>query len=183
MPRYRRSHAPGTTYFFTVNTYRRQQLLTHPDVLATLRTSFRTVRAQHPFRIDALVVLPDHLHSLWTLPPGDADYAVRWSLIKRQVSQASRHLVDQSQSASRSKRREIGFWQRRYWEHLIRNELDFERHVDYVHYNPVKHGLVEHVRDWPYSSFHRYVRLGMCPIDWAGGETVEITSGYGEFDE
>lgn len=115
MPRYRRSHAPGTTYFFTVNTYRRQRLLTHPEVLATLRNTLRAVHDQHPFRIDALVVLPDHLHTLWTLPPGDADYTIRWNLIKRQVSQSSQHLIVQTQSASYSKRREIGFWQRRYW--------------------------------------------------------------------
>jgi putative transposase len=93
MSRYRRSHVPGTTYFFTVTTYRRQRLLILPDVLSTLRSAFRTVRTEHPFRIDALVVLPDHLHTLWTLPPGDADYAIRWSLIKRQVSQSSRHFV------------------------------------------------------------------------------------------
>lgn len=181
MSRYRRSHVPGTTYFFTVNTYRRQRLLTHPEVLTTLRNALRSVYEQRPFRIDALVVLPDHLHALWTLPPGDADYAVR--LIRLQVSQSSRQLIVQTQSASRSKRREIGFWQRRYWEHLIRDDGDFERHVDYAHYNPVKHGLVEQVRDWPYSTFHRYVRLGMYPIDWAGGDTVEAEGGYGEIDE
>ncbi len=183
MPRYRRSHIPGTTYFFTVNTYHRQRLLTHPEVLANLRNALRAVRDQYPFRIDALAVLPDHLHALWTLPPGDADYATCWNLIKRQVSQPSRHLISHAQSASRNKRREIGFWQRRYWEHLIRGDTDFERHVDYVHYNPVKHGLVTQVRDWPYSTFHRYVRLGMCPVDWAGGDAVEAVGGYGEFDE
>jgi putative transposase len=180
MSRYRRSHVPGTTYFFTVTTYRRQRLLILPDVLSTLRSAFRTVRTEHPFRIDALVVLPDHLHTLWTLPPGDADYAIRWSLIKRQVSQSSRHFVEQPQSTSRSKRREIGFWQRRYWEHLTRDDNDFERHIDYVHYNPVKHGLVEHVGDWPYSTFHRYVRLGMCPSDWAGGDIVDTEGDFGE---
>ncbi|MEJ2567206.1 MAG: transposase [Gammaproteobacteria bacterium] len=180
MPRYRRSHVPGTTYFFTVNTYRRQHLLTHPEVLATLRTAFRTVRTQYPFRIDTLVALPDHLHTLWTRPPGDADYAVRWSLIKRQVSQSTRHLVVQAQTTSRINRREIGFSQRRYWEHLIRDDADFERHVDYVHYNPVKHKLVEQVRDWPYSTFHRYVRLGLCPKDWAGGDIVATEGDFGE---
>jgi len=181
MSRYRRSHTPGTTYFFTVNTYRRQQLLTHPEVLTNLQNALRIVRKQLPFQIDALVILPDHLHALWTLPPDDADYPIRWGLIKRQVSQSSRHLIAQTQTASRSKRREIGFWQRRYWEHLIRDDTDFERHVEYVHYNPVKHGLVEHVRDWRYSTFHRYVRLGMCPIDWAGSDAAETEDGYGEF--
>jgi putative transposase len=117
MSYYRRSRVPGTTYFFTVNTYRRQRLLTQPETIAALRAAFRTVREQHPFRIDALVILPDHLHTLWTLPSGDADYAVRWSFIKRQVSQASRDLVAHGLNDSQRKRREIGFWQRRYWEH------------------------------------------------------------------
>jgi putative transposase len=183
MSRYRRSRVPGTTYFFTVNTYRRQRILTLPEVFVTLRNALRAVRDQHPFRIDALAVLPDHLHTLWTLPPDDADYALRWSLIKRQVSQSARHLIAQAQSASRVKRREIGFWQRRYWEHQIHDDADFARHMDYVHYNPVKHGLVEQVRDWPYSTFHRHVRMKMYPIDWAGGDIVKAEGGYGELGE
>jgi putative transposase len=183
MSRYRRSRAPGTTYFFTVNTYRRQRISTHPEVPATLRTALREVRNQYPFCIDALAVLPDHLHALWTLPPGDANYAIRWSLVKRQVSQSARHLIVQAQSASQSKRREIGFWERRYWEYQIRDDADFARHVDYVHYNPVKYGLVEHVRDWPYSTFHRHVRLGTYPIGWAGGDAIAAGGGYGESGE
>ncbi|MBI3772502.1 MAG: transposase [Gammaproteobacteria bacterium] len=180
MSYYRRSRVPGTIYFFTVNTYRRQRILTHPEVINALRKALRSVRAQHPFRIDALVILPDHLHALWTLPPGDADYATRWSLIKRQVSQASRHLITHEQNDSQKKRREIGFWQRRYWEHQIRNDTDFTRHVDYAHYNPVKHGLVAQVRDWPHSTFHRYVRLEMCPLDWGGGDVITAGDGFGE---
>ncbi|MBI3772666.1 MAG: transposase [Gammaproteobacteria bacterium] len=180
MSHYRRSHIPGTTYFFTVNTYRRQRILTHPEVIDALRSTFRSVREQYPFCIDALVILPDHLHTLWTLPPGDADYTIRWSLIKRQVSQASRHLVTHEQNNSQRKRREIGFWQRRYWEHQIRDDIDFARHVDYAHYNPVKHGLVERVCDWPHSTFHRYVRLGMCALDWGGGDAIVAKGGFGE---
>ncbi len=178
MSYYRRSHAPGATWFFTVNTYRRQPILTHPDAITALRTALHSVREQHPFKIDAMVVMPDHLHAIWTLPPGDANFAIRWSLIKRQVSQAARHLVNQTQSASRVKRREINFWQRRYWEHQIRNDADFDRHVDYAHYNPVKHGHVERVIDWPYSTFQRYVRLGICPAEWAGGG--ELVGDFGE---
>jgi putative transposase len=180
MSYYRRSQTPGATYFFTVNTYRRQRILTHPDVMDALRTALRGVRLQHPFKIDAMVVFPDHLHAIWTLPPGDAHFAIRWSIIKRKISQAARHLVGQTQSASRERRREIDFWQRRYWEHQIRDDADFDRHVNYVHFNPVKHGHVNRVRDWPYSTFHRYVRLEMCSSDWAGGGVDEAGGDFGE---
>lgn len=177
---YRRAQTPGATYFFTVGTYCRQEILTRPDVMSVLRAALREVQHQHPFRIDAMVMLPDHLHAIWTLPPGDANFAIRWSILKRNVSQAARHLVAQTQSNSRVKRREIDFWQRRYWEHLIRDDTDFDRHVDYVHFNPVKHGHVDRVIDWPYSTFHRYVRLGMCPSDWAGGDVDEMAGDFGE---
>lgn len=180
MSYYRRPQTPGATWFFTVNTYRRQPILTHPDVITALRAAMQNVRHQHPIKIDAMVILPDHLHIIWTLPPGDTNFAIRWSLIKRQVSQASRHLVGQTQSASRTKRREIDFWQRRYWEHQIRNDADFSRHVDYIHYNPVKHGHVERLMDWPYSTFHRYVRLGVYPADWAGGGVDALVDDLGE---
>ena len=180
MSRYRRLHTPGTTWFFTVITHERQPLLTHPDTIAALRAAMRAVRGLHPFQIDAVVILPDHLHALWTLPPDDSDYALRWSKIKRSVSQAMRHLIERPQSESSVRRREIGFWQRRFWEHQIRDEDDFARHVDYVHYNPVKHGLVDCVRDWPYSSFHRYVRAGLCPIDWGGVDVVDDVGNHGE---
>jgi putative transposase len=183
MSRYRRARTPGVTYFFTLNTLRRQRLLTHADVLRALREAFRLVRAEHPFRLEAIVILPYHLHTVWTLPAGDADYAKRWSLIKRHVSQVSRHFGRDTLNASRRKRRELGFWQRRFWEHQIRDETDYARHVDYVHYNPVKHGLVTCVRDWPYSTFHRFVRLGLYPADWAGGATDETGACFGEAAE
>ncbi len=151
--------------------------------MTALRSAHRAVRVRFPFRIDAMVVLPDHFHAVWTLPPEDADYSTRLSLLKRQVSQAVRHLLSPSQSASRHKRRELALWQRRFWEHQIRDEGDYARHVDYVHYNPVKHGLVAEVRAWPYSTFHRYVRLGVYPQDWAGGTLAETDGRYGEPDE
>ncbi|MDQ3581795.1 MAG: transposase [Pseudomonadota bacterium] len=137
--------------FFTLNTYRRQVLLTQAEVLTALRSAHRVVRATRPFRVEAMVVLPDHLHAVWSLPSGDADYSTRLSLLKRHVSQTVRHLLLAGQSASRHKRRELALWQRRFWEHQIRDAGDYARHVD--HYNLVKHGLVAEVRDWPYWSF------------------------------
>lgn len=115
------------------------------------------------------MLLPDHLHCAWTLPEGDADYAARWNIIKRLVSQETRALIPEDGNPVRVRRRELGLWQRRFWEHQIRDEGDLARHVDYIHWNPVKHGYVEAVRDWPYSSFHRFVEKGVYPWDWAGG--------------
>jgi putative transposase len=136
------------------------------DHIDKLRTAFRETRQHHPFTIDAIVVLPDHLHTIWTLPEGDADFSTRWRLIK---SAFSRNLdTPEMISQSRAAKGERGIWQRRYWEHTIRDDNDLARHVDYIHINPVKHRLVARVRDWPHSSFHRMVRLGTYPEDWAG---------------
>ncbi|MCL2525207.1 MAG: transposase [Betaproteobacteria bacterium] len=163
MTSYRRNFIPGGSFFFTVNlAERNRSLLT--DHIGLLREAFREVRQRHPFTMDAIVVLPDHLHAVWTMPPGDADFATRWRQIK---SRFSRNFACVERiSLSRSAKGERGIWQRRYWEHTIRNETDFERHVNYVHINPVKHGLVDRVRDWAPSSFHRYVALGVYPVDW-----------------
>ena len=125
---------------------------------------------------------PDHLHTVWTLPPEDAEYAIRWSLLKGHF-QAVRHLLRASQSASRHDRREICLWQRRFWEHGIRDNADYARHIDYVHYNPVKHGLVAEVCEWPYSTFHRFVRMGLSPGDSAGNAQEPTESGDGDFGE
>jgi putative transposase len=176
MTDYRRNFVPGGSFFFTVNLAERQlSLLTeHVD---ELRAAFREVRQRHSFSIDAMVVLPDHLHAVWTLPYGDADFSMRWRQIK---SAFSRKLpVGEWLSTSRSGRGERGIWQRRYWEHTIRDENDFARHVDYIHINPVKHGLVARVGDWPYSSFHRMVKLGVYPEDWAGN-VAELSGDFGE---
>jgi putative transposase len=176
MTNYRRNFLPGGSFFFTVNlTDRNLSLLVrHIDLL---RTAFRDARRRHPFEIDAIVVLPDHLHAIWTLPEDDADFALRWRLIK---SAFSRSLPGgECISASRVSKGERGIWQRRYWEHTLRDEADFERHVDYIHFNPVKHGHARRVQDWPHSSFHRMVRLGIYPLDWAG-DVVHDAQGFGE---
>jgi putative transposase len=177
MTNYRRSSIPGGSYFFTVNLAdRSSRLLT--DHIDALRAAFRYTRRRHPFVIEAIVVLPDHLHAICTLPDGDADFALRWRLIKAAFSRALPS--GEPISPSRSRKAERGIWQRRYWEHAIRDETDFARHVEYIHINPVKHGHVARVRDWPHSSFQRIVRRGILPADWAGDFKTETASGFGE---
>jgi len=177
MTNYRRNFIPGGSYFFTVNLADRcSRLLT--DNIGALRSAFRYVRERHAFMIDAIVVLPDHLHTIWSLPEGDSDFALRWRLIK---STFSRELPPGEHiSESRAAKGERGVWQRRYWEHTLRDERDLERHINYIHFNPVKHCHVSQVRDWPYSSFHRMVRLGICPEDWAGNVVDEGRTSFGE---
>nr|VFK56432.1 MAG: putative transposase [Candidatus Kentron sp. TUN] len=158
---YRRAKIPGAQYFFTVVIeHRRHLLIEHMD---RLRAAFRHVQPRHPFRIDAIVILPDHLHTLWTLPTDDSDYANRWMRIKRTFSSGFPALPSNS---SQKRKREKGIWQRRFWEHCIRDERDRQNHLDYIHYNPVKHGYVEQVRDWPYSTFQRLVKRGWYTADW-----------------
>ena len=167
MPNYRRAWHPGGTYFFTVNLLER----TGNDLLVRqidlLRESVRKVRVKYPFTIHAWVVLPEHLHCVIELPIGDADFALRWRLIRTYFSKSlpKTELL----STARIRRGERGIWQRRYWEHLIRDERDFSAHMDYVHINPLKHGLVNQVVDWPFSTFHHLVSEGIYPRDWAGG--------------
>jgi putative transposase len=162
--RYRRVKIGGGTYFFTVNLAERERSLL-VDHINHLRSVMRLVKSRHPFDINAIVILPDHLHALWTLPEGDSDYSTRWALIKAGFSRG----LDREERIRQSRRRkgERGIWQRRFWEHTLRNERDFERHVDYIHYNPVKHGWVNRVSDWPYSSFHRFAGMGVYSFDWA----------------
>jgi putative transposase len=175
MPNYRRAFVAGGCWFFTVNLLdRRDGLLV--DRIEALRDAMERTRRRYPFFIDAVVVLPDHIHAIWTLPPGDADFSLRWRLIK---SRFARVLPKREpMSDVRKARGERGIWQRRFWEHLIRDEADYARHVEYCYINPVKHGLVSRVRDWPHSSFHRDVRAGIVPEDWAG--EVDATSEFGE---
>jgi putative transposase len=173
---YRRNFVAGGSFFFTVNLAdRRLRLLT--ESIDALRTTFRETQRRHPFAIDAIVVLPDHLHTVWTLPEGDADFSTRWRLIKASFSR--KLAAGEPVSSSRAGKGERGIWQRRYWEHTIRDENDFARHIDYVHINAVKHGLVTRVMDWPYSSFHRMVIHGVYPEDWAG----DVSGLDGEFGE
>ena len=163
---YRRGWCPGGTYFFTVNLLERKGNLLLVDHIDLLREAVRRVKRTHPFTIHAWVVLPEHLHCVIELPAGDVDFALRWRLIRLFFSRGIPKT--ERRSAVRQKRHERGIWQRRYWEHLIRDEADFAAHMDYVHFNPVKHGWVERFADWPYSTFHRLVAQGVYPEDWAG---------------
>ena len=164
MPNYRRPDTTGACWFFTVNLAQRNNSRLLVERVDLLRDTIRKVKGEHPFDIDAMVILPEHLHALWTLPPGDADFKTRWGLIKAGFSRALPKTEAVSQS--RHRRGERGIWQRRFWDHQIRDEEDFRRHVDYIHWNPVKHGWANRVVDWPWSSFHRFVREGIYPSDW-----------------
>ena len=170
MRTYIRTRISGGTYFFTlaVSDRRNDALLT--ENADALREAFRQVRRAHPFALDAVVVLPDHLHCLWTLPPGDSDYPMRWRLIKGRFSRALP--AGEVVSQSRQRRGERGIWQRRYWEHAVRDERDFQCHLDYIHYNPVKHGHVSAPVDWPFSSFRRFVAAGFYERDWAASRDI-----------
>jgi putative transposase len=163
-------------FFFTVVLGERPSdlLVRHID---RFRRIYKSVREQHSFETVAICILPDHLHVVWSLPQGDANFSLRWSLIK---SGFSRGLPGYTpRNSSKIRRRERRIWQRRYWEHAIRDDADLERHVDYIHFNPVKHGHVLRVCDWPFSSFHRYVARGMLPLDW-GGSAANVPGAFGE---
>lgn len=174
MPNYRRAWHPGGTYFFTVNLLQRHSNDLLIQKIDTLRRVVQSVKQRHPFIIHAWVVLPNHLHCVIELPTGDSDFPLRWRLIKLEFSKQMPYT--ERRSGVRLKRGERGIWQRRYWEHLIRDDADYRAHIDYVHINPLKHGLVSRVRDWPYSTFHRLVQQGIYPHDWAGGD--ETALGY-----
>lgn len=170
MRSYVRARTPGGCYFFTVNLAERSGndlLVRHVDAL---RTAFYSVQRTRPFVMDAVVILPEHLHCLWTLPEGDADFATRWQLIKARFSAAIP--TGERVSPSRQRRQERGIWQRRYWEHLIRDQNDYNRHVNYIHHNPVKHGHAASPGAWPYSSFGRWVEKGLLPPDWDANEAT-----------
>ncbi len=175
MTEYRRPWVPGATWFFTVALADRKGNRLLLDKLEDLRAATRAVRSRHPFQIDAVVILPEHLHCIWTLPPNDADFATRWGLIKGQFSRAIGK--GEYRSLSRSKRGERGIWQRRFWEHLIRDESDLNAHIDYIHWNPVKHGWVQRVADWPHSSFHQYVERGIYTADWGDSPGPDLPAG------
>ena len=175
MVRYRRNFIPGGTFFFTITLADRRSN-TLVDHIVALRSAFRAARRERPFVIEAIVVLPDHLHAILTLPPNDADFSGRWRRIKGHFSSA---LIEARLRLKRRPNGDLALWQRRFWEHTIRDDRDFARHIDYVHFNPVKHGLARRARDWPYSSFHRYVREGLLPDDW-GGDVSENGTDFGE---
>jgi putative transposase len=176
--KYRRAWQPGGSYFFTVDLADRGQdlLVAH---IGLLRQAVRRVMDRHPFTLGAMVVLPEHLHAILTLPQGDTDFATRWALIKANFSRLLPRT--ESVSLSRAAKGERGIWQRRYWEHLIRDDEDFHRHVDYIHWNPVKHGLVDTPAAWPHSSIHRYIANGILAADWGGMSVIGDNTGqFGE---
>jgi len=175
MPDYRRYRVPGGTYFFTVNLlerYANDLLVRHID---TLRSVVHDTRKRWPFHIDAWVFLLEHLHCVWTLPIGDDGNANRWRVIKQGFSKALP--ITERRSAVRVALGERGIWQRRFWEHVIRDDADYAAHIDYCHINPVKHGLVKRVSDWPYSTFHRYVGQGLYPLNWATSLDINFVGG------
>jgi putative transposase len=160
MRTYQRLCREGGIYFFTVVTADRWPCFAVASHLQGLGNALRRVRAGHPFETQAIVVLPDHLHCIWQLPPGDSDFSLRWQLVKKHFA-----------NNLHTKRR---IWQPRFWEHLIRDEDDMDRHMDYIHYNPVKHGLAATPAEWPHSSFMRLVRVGMYPLDWGASAPSRI---------
>jgi len=180
MSSYRRARVAGGSYFFTVTLEDRSSSLL-VDRIDALRQAFASTRVELPFRIDAVAVLPDHLHCIWTLPEGDSDYSSRWQRIKGRFSRACP--AGEAISASRGRKRERGIWHRRYWEHTLRDGGDYASHVDYIHYNPVKHGHAGRVLDWPHSSFHRFVREGILPCDWGGEVEPRIARAANAFGE
>jgi putative transposase len=172
MPNYIRAKAGGATFFFTLTLQDRSSRMLI-DHVVELRECVKQAQARHPFHIDAMVVLPEHLHALWTLPPADADFSTRWMLVKQAFT---RRVGDTSRP--RATKGERNLWQKRFWEHQIRDDDDFARHVEYIHFNPVKHGWVLRAGDWPYSSLHRFVREGKVCADW--GISAAIQGQFGE---
>lgn len=174
MPQYRRSLIEGGTFFFTVVTFNRAPILTGEEARNLLHAAWLDVTGRFPFRTVAVCLLPDHLHCIWSLPDGDRDFSLRWKEIKRLFTKGYLQQVGpgEERNESRLKKGEAAIWQRRFWEHTIRDEQDLNRHLDYIHFNPVKHGLVKSVAEWPWSSIHRFVTMGYYE-NGRGGEVGE----------
>ncbi len=172
MPNYRRYRVAGGSYFFTLKTERNAPLFASDANRRLLGVVFREMKKKWPVEVEAIILLPDHLHAIWTLPTGDDEYPKRWGWLKKEFTQ--RYLesggVEQQRSSSRKQNRRRGVWQRRYWEHTLKDEDDFETYFDYIHWNPVKHGYVECPVDWPHSSFHRWVECGFYGSNWGCGQ-------------
>jgi putative transposase len=171
-----RTKIPGGIYFFTVVTFDRMNFLTTQLARSTLRTAWKEVQARHPFDVEAICLLPDHLHCIWQMPEEDDNFSLRWQAIKSisTKSYLAAGGIDGWRNASRTRTGEAAIWQRRYWEHLICSEQDYTRHFDYIHYNPVKHGYVHRPHDWKWSSFHRCFRKGFYSYDWGAAEPESI---------
>jgi putative transposase len=182
MPNYRRADVPGACYFFTVVTFRCWNILIDDDCRICLRDDVLNTRKQYPFMIDAWVLLSNHLDCIWTLPTGDSNFSVHWNGIKRRFTLLAKHRLHKPEwvNLSRQKHREGTIWQRRFWEHQMRDNNDYQRHIDYIHYNPVKYGLVKNVVDWSHSIFHRYVKQGFYPAHWGNTANDDDQVMYGE---
>jgi putative transposase len=175
---YRRAFVPGASYFFTVVTGQRRAVFSSAAAVDVLRNAFRTVLVKRPFELDAIVIMPDHMHCIWTLPPDDADFSTRWRLIKTHFTKHCDPALHSQANSSRLAKKEKAVWQHRYWEHLLRDEIDYARHVEYIHYNPVKHGYAASAIEWPYSSFQRYAAAGVYPQNW--GQAFIDLDGIGQ---
>jgi putative transposase len=172
---YRRVYQPGGTFFFTLVTFNRNNYFSSQSNVEILGDAFRYVIKKHPFNMIAHVILPDHLHVIWQLPEGDQDYSTRWRLIKSFVSRNwnnQKCASDITQLIYTHR-----FWQNRFWEHTIRNQLDLDKHIDYIHFNPVKHKLVEDPLKWKYSSFGKFLDEGTYTDDWGKVEPADIFMG------
>lgn len=177
---YRRAKINGATYFFTVVTHNRRPFLCHPDNVQLLRQALRYAMQRRPMEVDAFVLLPDHLHTIWTLPDDDHDFSIRWRLIKTYFSRRCQTTFERAAPTSRKTKQERAFWQRRFWEHTVKDIQDYINHVEYIHYNPVKHGLAAAPKDWEYSSFHGYVKAGVYDETWGAGTKIAINPKIGK---
>lgn len=177
MPNYRRAYIPGGTFFFTLKSERNAPIFRARKTIRSLGCIIRKTKQKWPFQINAIVLLPDHLHAIWTLPHGDADYSTRWAWLKKEFTKGylAAGGYEQFTSHSRKMNRRRGVWQRRFWEHTIEDEDDFERHFDYIHYNPVKHGYVRSPYEWKWSSFHRWVNARVYPHEWGSCEELDFS--------
>ncbi|MDA8173490.1 MAG: transposase [Nitrospiraceae bacterium] len=176
---YRRAQADGASFFFILVTENRKNIFAQKEDVAILNRAVEYTVSRHPFAMDAIVILPDHIHCIWSLPEGNNDFSTRWRLIKSHFTRCCSLDSNSTVSESRARKGEHGIWQRRFWEHRIRDERDYKCHVEYIHYNPVKHGYVRSPKDWPHSSFGRFVEKGIYELNWGAGLDMSFDNGIG----